>query len=294
MSNSLSINEIQFKKISKKIHKNIKDSSKELSLMNIQEIIASSAGFNNLHSLTTFFNQENIIIENDIPKNILLKNNSKTFLNTIGLDGLYDFYKYCYSAEHDIMKKLISIFEQVIKAYKDTDNKIYTLNVLYDKSKQFYENNINNYSNQRDLIDFFNCKEDSNLFYFFKAMIRNENNNVILFKSTWLQSDKVEVGEYIDSLTGNKEKYYSFISELFDVPFFKNSWLYTQDFFDFLYKNYQGKTNICITMIDLINYINNTISPKMKAKYMDLYFMLASNFDKVKTLSEKVENIANK
>lgn len=301
MSNNLSINEVQFKKLSKKIHKNIKNSPEKLSLMNIQEIIASSAGFNNLHSLTIFFNQEDKTIE----KNVLLKNNSKTFLDIIGIDGLYDFYQYSFkSGEHSIyyyvMKKLILIFKDTIKAHEGIES-ISTLNELYNRSKDYYLKNVENYTFNKfekeyniELLNFFNQKEDSHLFYFFKCMMRNENNNIILLNTTWLTSNKIEVNEYTDSYTEKKEIYYRFMSPLFDIPFFKNSWLYTQDFFDFVYKNYQGKENICITILDLINYINNTISPEMKSKYMELYSMLASNFDKVKVLSEKIENIVNK
>lgn len=296
MSNSLSINEVQFKKLSKKIHKNIKNSQDKLSLMNIQEMIASSAGFNNLHALTTFFNQEN-----NMQQNYPLDKDSKKFLNVVGLDGLYDFYKYhinrekIYLNDYDtvFIEDVIKLFKNVIREYPCDNSETYSLQKLYETTINLLTHNYELYSTYKSVLDFFSDNGRYLFADYFKSMMKIEDSNIILLNSTWFSSDRVFLDTCHNTNTGCHEPFYSFKNDLKKIPFVKNSWLYTNDFFNFIEKNYCGEENVSVSVLDLINYINNTISPEMKSKYMDLYYVIKSNFDKVKALSHKIEYTLN-
>lgn len=301
MSNSLSINEVQFKKLSKKIHKNIKNSPENLSLMNIQEMIASSAGFNNLHSLTTFFNQAEQKIENNIQQHIPSNKDSKKFLNVVGLDGLYDFYKYnnyketIYISDNDtvFIETVIKLFKNVIRDYPCDNSETYTLKDLYEKTKNILTYSSYYHSTYKYVLDFFSDNEKNMFVYYFKSMMKIEEANITLLNSTWFSSNTIFLDIYHNTHNGCMDKFYSFKNDLTKIPFVKNSWLYTNDFFDFIERNYHGEKNVSVSILDLINYINNTISPEMKSKYMDLYSIIRFNFDKVRNLSEKIEEFSN-
>lgn len=331
--NTFSIDEAKFLKTSKKLMSEINDfilqtsdiESAPFSLSKVQELLAQSLGFRNLHELQKVFNEidsttKEIISSIHKPyifNNIEADQSVHIILNLMDNSGSGDMWRgRALSLISFVMKILVHMRNEkeiilnsdTISEYLILDNLIKLLKTRKDfpesikRDLRSYLTSLPGYQEaapkQNDVV----LEQHGYLqMQFFNAInkLKNiEDNNFIIAEQSWFILDNRENftvrGSNIKNsnikkiLNSTEYKALSLHPKLEQCEFLEDSWIYMPEYENWIYTLYLKKQLNSIRISDLIIYVTTVISPTKRQQLLLVLNSILDNFSIASNISKEI------
>lgn len=300
----LHLNDEHFKKTAKRLKSKINESKQtEFKISEVQELLAESLGFRNLHELKLNLEENksthplaieqqqshiSVKFEDLTAKQckeiitLLVKNtNSELYERSLMLLDIYieliywDLERKGDKINTDSLKKIIDF--DFVFGLKNSDGAPDKINEDFN----FYSQSISGHSVNNNIYN--NHKMLSNQTLPALAVLSKiEKNNCIVFDIKWVKNKediiyKQEWPEYIDNIDNSS--------------FIRTTLLRHENYLDFISTILQNKQLMQITILDLLIMLSEVTNPHLRKSFLEVVNILIHNYEQSKDLFGKINRL---